>query len=115
MACIHQLRTIIEYFLNDQLRPCVDIHLPLVLEEYRVIYAFVILYNYAILIGVLFTIFVLDSLLYFIFINIPLMSTIIIEQLNELQIFLEETDDYSPKVVKFRLMQIIMMHKKFNE
>lgn len=77
---------------------------------------FAILYglNILLLVFYYFTICSCDMLIYVIFANVPMIASIIIHQLDELKVALLDPECPSSEI-KYRILNIILMHKKYNE
>lgn len=77
---------------------------------------FAILYGFNILLLLYsyFTVCPFDMLIYVIFANVPMMASIIIHQLDELKVALLDPKCPSSEI-KYRILNMILMHKKYNE
>lgn len=105
---------LLESALTGTLVPPLRIYFPGVDAGFSVGFAFVILYNYVVLIVGLLVIGGYNSLLFFIFANIPMVSSVIIGHLDDLKDVLL-VPNYKLCNVKRRLFNIILMHNKYIE
>lgn len=76
-------------------------------------FAMLLTYQYMILISCYLVLVAIDLLIIVVFVNLPMLTDIIIGQLRELNDVLAEGRE-SMQMIKQRLQQIIMMHNKYN-
>lgn len=88
------------------------VHLPG--DESAIGFAFTAIYNYAGCICACFIICTYDSLMFLIFANMPMVSSVIIGHLDELKLALLDPD-CDDREIKHRLYNIVLMHKKYKE
>lgn len=97
-----------------QIRPSLEVHFPKIDENTTSGLAFLIVFNILIGAGGLFIVCSYDLLLFIIFANMLMVSSIIIGHLNELKDALLDPKCQTLEA-KTRLLNIILMHKKYNE
>lgn len=110
----YQIPSIIEYFESGVVRPLSGIYWPMIDEHKWQHLVILDAYN---LISTLIAVIALianDLFLFVVFVHVPMISRIVIRELNELQSVLNG-DYVSEREVKIRLIKIILMHRKYNE
>lgn len=116
---VYQMPSMIIYFTTGEVTPASGMYFPFhskVYEENSIEKMLLIVYNYVALVMAYLTLISYDSLIFLIFCNVPMASEIIRKELNELKVLIDiENRDVAVKDVRFRLLQIITMHKRYNE
>lgn len=99
---------------KGEIRPSLEVHFPKVDENTTAGLAFLIVYNIIFGAGGLFIVCVYDLLVFIIFANMFMVSSVIIGHLNELKDALLDPECQLLEAKK-RLLNIILMHMKYNE
>lgn len=105
--------TTIEYFRTGELKPCFNAYFPGIYDYSGVTKLLLLLYNYGIAALAVFSATPGDFLFFITFVHIPMISTIIRGQLDELDDILvdHQTTEWE---IKIRLIQYLSMHRKLN-
>lgn len=103
-----------ESFYRGKIIVAVEIHFPGIDEETYGGFAFIFFYNYAAIVAAFAISCFFNLLLFLIFANMPMVSSVIIGHLNDLNDVLLDPDCTS-RDIKQRLCSIILMHYKYNE
>lgn len=108
------ISSLIEYYMSGIKITPIDLYFPGVADYSDLIFGFVLIYNYAVIL-VNFTVHNASLLLiYVIFVNILLLSSIIVNEMDELQQCLGDGNKSDGNIGN-RLIKIIYTHKRYGE
>lgn len=111
LAFFNTLPTIVDYFVNNNITPCFNVYFIGLIEPGRNVLIITNIYNLIMLIITMFTIATADILIYFTFLNIPLISLVIERRLKQLEDELSNCDNLSSRQIKQRLIDVILMNQ----
>lgn len=104
--------SILEYFASARVIPCMSLYLRGKEQTTTIGFAILMVYNYSALISCYLTLVSVDMLMIVVLANIPMLSEMVIFQLDDLKLNLENVR--CDRDIKFRIHQIIMMHYRYN-
>lgn len=109
----YQLPKVYLYFTTGVITPTMGVYYPTIngLEEFCAAFTQLLNVGGCIATGMVGT--AIDSLVYMVFANIPMISTIIERDLDELNVL--GVQKSSPKEMKLKLLKIVKMHLDYNE
>jgi hypothetical protein len=113
VGSICSLPTMIEYFLNGKIVPCVYLYFVGVQEYSREWLIMLNVYNYAMLINVVPILVAVDTIIFMTFANFRLMTMVIENEINDFQLDLEQNRLTNDKI-RCEFVRIIELCKQYS-
>lgn len=114
MVIVVVISPIIYYLATGKMTPLLPVFLPEMIASTLNGFILMVYVQSAALITEMTVLYAFDTLIAVLFVNMLVVASVIAKSIAEMQCWLKQSN-YSPKQSKQQLIQIILMHNKYNE